>query len=536
MSLSSYPPAISRSRRFVCAPLEVSSVGRLLWAQSSSCGLRSFHSSTSPPGLVPHLPATLLSAAIRAALPLLGVVYALACWTFWTGKNSARTWGLVASGANAVLGCLFLYMDRRFLTAPSTAFLNPDALLLGIGIAGLIAFRRHDVIKVEQLMQPLPGDGTNAVVNRAIWIAGTGGFISAMTWWWRWAESNGLVWIRNSFFRDLFLLLLLELLMVAIHEFGHASVASVLDMKLCAFIVGPFQWRLREGKWEFRFILSGFLAIGGATAVAPTDPNRPLWRDISMVAAGPIVSLLSGLAALWFTLTAPGHPWQQDWLPPRLLHHPVPANRRPQPHSVPHQRLLLRRRKDLPIAVARTLGRSSSCLLCRRRHHRYAAPPARLRYRRDRARRLIDIGRPTGATPASPRSVLLSGLRPHRRCQRGPGRCRDHLQGIRLRHSCRVAHALHLRKGLSPARCRGDPSLVGTHAGQTPHPAQCRLLDRQERLPLERNIASKKPAKPGEKGNTLVQQLPHSGAYETDRDQFALLQKELELELSAVAG
>ena len=37
-----------------------------------------------------------------------------------------------------------------------------------------------------------------------------------------------------------------------------------------------------------------------------------------------------------------------------------------------------------------------------------------------------------------------------------------------------------------------------------------------------------------EKGNALVQQLPHAGAYETDRDQFALLQKELEL--ATVAG
>jgi len=89
-----------------------------------------------------HLPPTLLSAGIRAALPLLGLVYGLACWTFWSGKTSARAWGLVASGANAALGCSFLYMDRRFLTAPATAFLNPDALLLGVGIAGLI--RRVD--------------------------------------------------------------------------------------------------------------------------------------------------------------------------------------------------------------------------------------------------------------------------------------------------------------------------------------------------------------------------------------------------------
>ena len=251
-----------------------------------------------------HLPSTFLKATVHTALPLLGVLYAVACWTFWMGKPSARPWGLAASAANSLLGCTFLYMDRRFLTAPATAFLNPDALLLGVGIAGLIAFRRRDAVQAEHLMQPLPGDNTNAIVNRLIWVAGTGGFLSAMTWWWRWAESNGLVWIRNSFIHDLLLLLLLEILMVAVHEFGHAAAAFAFGMRLRAFIVGPFQWRMREGHWEFRFVLAGFLAIGGATAVAPTDPSRPLWRDICMVAAGPFVSLTAGLAALALTLGA----------------------------------------------------------------------------------------------------------------------------------------------------------------------------------------------------------------------------------------
>jgi hypothetical protein len=514
-------------RSFLCWTF---ALGAILFLRSS---FFSFLDIASWPGA--HLPATLLSAAIRAALPLLGVVYALACWTFWTGKNSARTWGLVASGANAVLGCLFLYMDRRFLTAPSTAFLNPDALLLGIGIAGLIAFRRHDVIKVEQLMQPLPGDGTNAVVNRAIWIAGTGGFISAMTWWWRWAESNGLVWIRNSFFRDLFLLLLLELLMVAIHEFGHASVASVLDMKLCAFIVGPFQWRLREGKWEFRFILSGFLAIGGATAVAPTDPNRPLWRDISMVAAGPIVSLLSGLAALWFTLTAPGHPWQQDWL---------------------------------PLAFFTTLSLLTAVLnLIPFRTKGFYSDGARISQLLSRGpwadlHRVFSAAAATTVTPLRPRdydiaaieragsSILVGQQALHLRLLAASyyldcGRIEDASEALADAETIYKESASDIPAELHTPFIFGKAYLQHDAEGtrlwwermQAKHPTRHNAdywIAKSAFLWSEHRLKEAREA--WEKGNTLVQQLPHSGAYETDRDQFALLQKELELELSTVAG
>jgi hypothetical protein len=221
-------------------------------------------------------------------------------------------------------------------------------------------------------MQPLPGDGTNAIVNQAIWIAGTGAFIAGMNWWWRWAETNNLVWIRRSFLHNLALLLALELLMVVIHEFGHAAAGAAFGMKLRAFVVGPFQWRVREGKWEFRFILSGFLAIGGATAVAPTDPNRPLWRDICMVAAGPVgyshrarTFLGTGLAAA------------------RLLHHALSADRGRQPDPIPDEGLLFRWSKDLPASVARSVGRSPQGIFRCRCHHHHTASSTGLRHRRD---------------------------------------------------------------------------------------------------------------------------------------------------------
>lgn len=512
-------------RNFLCWMF---ALGAILFLRSS---LFSFLDFTSWPGA--HLPPTFLRACLHSAIPVLGIVYGMACWSFWSARSSARAWGLVASAANVLLGSVFLYMDRRFLTAPATAFLNPDALLLGVGLAGLVAFRRRDLIRAEQSMQPLPGDGTNAIVNRAIWIAGTGGFFSAMTWWWRWAESNGMVWVRSSFFHDLSLLLLLELLMVAIHECGHAVAAALLGMKLRAFVVGPLQWRAREGKWEFHFILAGFLAIGGATAVAPKDPWRPLWRDICMVAAGPFVSLAVGLAVLSATLAAPGHPWQQDWLPLAFF------------STISLLTALLN------LVPFRTNGFYSDG--ARIFQLLSGGPWADLH-------RAFSAAAATTVTPLRPRdydieailragsSILIGQQALHLRllaasyyldCGRIPEASEALTDAETIYHESAsdIPAELHTPFIFGKAFLHHDPE--GTRLWwermQAKHPTRHNAdywIARSAFLWSENRLSEAREA--WEKGNALVQQLPHTGAYETDRDQFALLQKELEL--ATVAG
>jgi len=475
-----------------------------------------------------HLPPSFLRASVRTALPLLGVLYALACWSFWMGKRSARAWGLAASGVNALLGCVFLYMDRRFLTAPATAFLNPDALLLGVGIAGLIAFRRRDTVPAEQMMQPLPGDGTNAIVNRLIWVGGSGGFVSAMTWWWRWAEWNGLGWIHQFFFRDLVLLLLLEILMVAIHEFGHAATAAALGMKLRAFIVGPFQWRMREGRWEFRFVLAGFLAIGGSTAVAPTAPWRPLWRDICMVAAGPLVSLAAGLIGLGFTLSAPLHSWQSEWLPLAFF----------------TTLCLLTGALNLIPFRTRAFYSDGARIL----QLLFAGPWADLH-------RAFSTAAATTVTPLRPRdydidtilragsSIVVGQQALHLRLLAASyyldcGRITDasmalaEAEVIYQESASDIPAELHTPFIFGKAYLQHDPE--GTRLWwermEAKHPTRQNAdywIARSAFLWSERRMDEAREA--WERGNELVQQLPHTGAYETDRDYFALLQKELQL-------
>ncbi len=484
-----------------------------------------------------HLPPTVLSALVGFSLTLLGLIYGAASWTFWTGRSSARGWGLTASSANILLGCLFLYVDRRFLTAPATAFLNPDALLLGFGLAGIVAFRRRDAVKAERFMQPLPGDGTNAVINRLIWIAGTGAFIAAMSWWLRWGKSRGLVWSRGSsrgsLLHDLVLVLLLELLMVAIHEFGHAAMAEVLGMRLRSFIVGPLQWRVREGKWQFRFTLSGFLAVGGATAVAPTDPNRPRWRDTCMVAAGPVVSIAAGMAALWAALGARGHMWSQNWL---------------------------------ALAFFSTLSLLTGLVnLVPFRTKNFYSDGARI-YQLQSRGAWADLHRAFSTAAAT----TVTSLRP-----------RDYdIEAIqRAGSTISVGHeALHLRllaasyyldcgRIADASRALGEAEAVYQESASD-IPAELHAPFVFGKAYLEHDAAAarlwwermqaKRPAhhdaeywiaksallwsehrleeaiEAWERAAALLQQLPHTGAYETDRDQFALLQRELQL--SGIAG
>ncbi|HZZ38519.1 MAG TPA: M50 family metallopeptidase [Acidobacteriaceae bacterium] len=262
-----------------------------------------------------HFPTSLVSAGASAAAPLLGFVYGMACWNFWRGRTSARGWGIAASMLNVALGSVFLYMDRRYLLESPGAFVNADSVLLAIGLGGLIAFRRRDVTTAEESLQPIPGDGTNAILNRVVWIAGAGAFLAGMSWWWRWARMHHLPAEETSFMAKLMVLLAAQLAMVAIHELGHAAVGKALGMKIRGFIAGPLQWHIRDGRWRFRFVLSGFLTPGGATTVVPANPGQRVWREVAMVAAGSCGGLLSGGLALWLVFASPRSRQEQLWLP-----------------------------------------------------------------------------------------------------------------------------------------------------------------------------------------------------------------------------
>ncbi|HEU4983752.1 MAG TPA: M50 family metallopeptidase, partial [Acidobacteriaceae bacterium] len=234
------------------------------------------------------------------------LLYGAAAWAIFANKGSARALGLIASTSPALI---FLGAAHRF----HIAFV--PWISIGVAVAGLIAFLpRSAPQSASRTTTPvrIPGDGTIPWMRTAVWAVGGVGFIYGLNWWWGWARAQGLPWDRGvSFYLQL---VLVDLAVVLLHELGHAITGLALGMKLRAFIVGPFQWRISDGKWGFKFSPAGFFSAGGATALVPTNPRQPPSEKVCMIAAGPFASVASGILALCAAFIAPGQPWEPAWL------------------------------------------------------------------------------------------------------------------------------------------------------------------------------------------------------------------------------
>jgi hypothetical protein len=67
--------------------------------------------------------------------------------------------------------------------------------------------------------------------------------LAGLIWWGRWAQAKDLPTGHNV---PVFLLIVLAgLISTTVHEFGHASAGCAFGMKVRAFIVGPFEWRIQ---------------------------------------------------------------------------------------------------------------------------------------------------------------------------------------------------------------------------------------------------------------------------------------------------
>ena len=140
------------------------------------------------------------------------------------------------------------------------------------------------------------GDGTSNVLNRAAQAVSVIGYLAA---WWGcdiWMIRLGEPRPRGG----LLLAIVLGFLVTLVHELGHATMGLALHMRLRSFVAGPFEFRVREGKWTFRFNAAGLLTDGGATGVVPSTPNQPRWHPLLMIAAGPGTNLYTGLIAIGF--------------------------------------------------------------------------------------------------------------------------------------------------------------------------------------------------------------------------------------------
>jgi glutathione S-transferase len=140
------------------------------------------------------------------------------------------------------------------------------------------------------------GDGTSDLLNKGAQAVAVIGYLAAAYGCSYWMRALGQPRYRGGILLSLLLLFLVTL----VHELGHASIGLALHMRLRAFLAGPFEFRMREGRWTFRFNLAGIVGAGGATGVVPSIPRPPRWHSLLMIAAGPATNLYTGLIALAF--------------------------------------------------------------------------------------------------------------------------------------------------------------------------------------------------------------------------------------------
>jgi hypothetical protein len=215
----------------------------------------------------------------------------MAWWTIYKGKPSARYWAIFPSLTYVALAVVIVYQHpARWVHA---------ILPLAMGIAGpFLTWRRHSITPPAQ-QNPMPkiaGDGTSNLLNKGAQFSASIAYLAAWYGCNYWMMHLGL----PRAYGGILVLFLVGFLNTLVHELGHTIIGLSLGMRLRAFIAGPFQWRISEGKWKFQFKLTGILTDEGATGVVPSTNNQPAWYEVAMIAAGPITNLYCGVIALGF--------------------------------------------------------------------------------------------------------------------------------------------------------------------------------------------------------------------------------------------
>lgn len=247
-----------------------------------------------------HALPSLRAMLVIAAFAVFGVVFATGWWTVLKEKASARAWGIAASLINTALPTLPVIFGHQSVNSGA-------GIVFFIGIIGLVAFvsrvKQQDHAGRNQANPSIPGDRTSRLINK---MAGT--YIFALSagayfWWIGWLKHVNL-FAHLGHYRQFAMTLVVMLIISTTHEIGHAVVGMACGMKLQAFFAGPFQWRVRDGRWEFHFSPKGLLLAGGATGLVPATGNIQRWRYVCMMFAGPLVNLFTGVFALSIALNA----------------------------------------------------------------------------------------------------------------------------------------------------------------------------------------------------------------------------------------
>jgi len=242
-------------------------------------------------------------ALIEALGLLAGAVLAVAWWKILSRKASAKRWAIAASLVNLLMWTPLIVYGLRAFWHVEMGLWHSSA----IGLAGLVIFslpQRESQSSAESSREAgMPSDGTLPLINSSAGLILFAAAYAAYAWWLDWLRAKGIAADQRAW-RENLMLMLMVIALTLVHEFGHASVGLALGMRLRSFVIGPFQWRVRDGRWRYKFEPKAILLGGGSASVVPTIAEYHRWHDIAVAAGGPLANLITGGLALIVAATA----------------------------------------------------------------------------------------------------------------------------------------------------------------------------------------------------------------------------------------
>lgn len=106
-----------------------------------------------------------------------------------------------------------------------------------------------------------------------------------------------IIWAVVFFFLSLFLL-------IHLHELGHLFFGKLAGYKLILYKVGPFCWKLENGR--FKFETEKMKGYAGLCMMIPPADGASRNANLLYYAGGVLMNLLTGIIALLFAFLTPG--------------------------------------------------------------------------------------------------------------------------------------------------------------------------------------------------------------------------------------
>ena len=133
------------------------------------------------------------------------------------------------------------------------------------------------------------------IMNKLVVVLAVLAVFGGDTLWSRWADAHRLSQNLPPFFYVRFMLTVA--LVVVLHESGHLLAGLALGMKVIFVAIGPAEWSNSLGRRKLRIQAASQSWFRGQTLVAPKYIQRFRERKILQVAAGPFVSIATGMIA-----------------------------------------------------------------------------------------------------------------------------------------------------------------------------------------------------------------------------------------------